>query len=86
MGAYLVLYPNVPIRSLVFLGFFVTFVDVSAKWLLGAWLVLQFFTNPASGVAWVAHVGGFVFGVAAGLLWRASSSPEPSQWRGGPAP
>ena len=81
MGAYLVLYPNVPIRSLLFLGFFVTFLDVQAKWLLGAWLVLQFFTNPAEGVAWVAHVGGFVFGVAAGLLWRATSSPRPTQWR-----
>lgn len=78
MGAYMVLYPNVPIRSLVFLGFFVTFVDVTAKWLLGAWLVLQFFTNPAEGVAWVAHVGGFVFGVAAGLLWRAASSGDPA--------
>ncbi len=81
MGAYLILYPNVPIRSLLFLGFFVTFVDIRAKWLLGAWLVLQFFTNPAEGVAWVAHVGGFVFGVAAGLLWRATSTPTPTQWR-----
>ena len=81
MGAYLVLYPNVPIRSLVFLGFFITFVDVRAKWLLGAWFVLQFFTNPAEGVAWVAHVGGFVFGVLAGLAWRATSRPEPPAWR-----
>ncbi|MDQ3574153.1 MAG: rhomboid family intramembrane serine protease [Actinomycetota bacterium] len=76
MGAYLVLFPNVLIRSLVFLLFFVTFVDVRAKWLLGAWFVLQFFTNPAEGVAWVAHVGGFVFGVVAGLIWKALSPPE----------
>ena len=81
MGAYLVLYPNVPIRSLVFLGFFATFVDVRAKWLLGAWFVLQFFTNPAEGVAWVAHVGGFVFGVVAGLAWRVSSGSGPPAWR-----
>jgi membrane associated rhomboid family serine protease len=77
MGAYLVLFPNVRIRSLIFIVFFVTFADLRAKWLLGAWFVLQFFTNPAEGVAWVAHVGGFVFGVLAGLVWRAMSPPEP---------
>ncbi len=77
MGAYLVLFPNVRIRSLIFIVFFVTFADLRAKWLLGAWFVLQFFTNPAEGVAWVAHVGGFVFGVLAGLAWRAMSPPEP---------
>ena len=76
MGAYLVLYPHVPIKTLVFLGFFITWVDISAKWLLGAWFVMQFFTNPAAGVAWVAHVGGFVFGVLAGLAWRSTSRPE----------
>ncbi|MGH9164704.1 MAG: rhomboid family intramembrane serine protease, partial [Acidimicrobiales bacterium] len=62
MGAYLVLYPNVRIRSLIILGFFVMFRDVAAKWLLGIWLVSQFFINPNEGVAWVAHIGGFVFG------------------------
>jgi membrane associated rhomboid family serine protease len=76
MGAYLVLFPNVRIRSLIFIVFFVTFADLRAKWLLGAWFVLQFFTNPAEGVAWVAHVGGFAFGVLAGLVWRAMSPPE----------
>jgi membrane associated rhomboid family serine protease len=81
MGAYLVLYPNVRIRSLIFLGFFFTFAEVKAKWLLGIYFVLQFFTDPAEGVAWVAHVGGFVFGVLAGLLWRATSRPEPTPWQ-----
>ncbi|MDP9070351.1 MAG: rhomboid family intramembrane serine protease [Actinomycetota bacterium] len=76
MGAYLVLWPNIRIHSLIFLGFFVFFRDVAAKWLLGIWFVLQFFTNPAEGVAWVAHVGGFLFGIAAGLVWRATLPPE----------
>ena len=76
MGAYLVLWPNVRIHSLIFLGFFVLFRDVQAKWLLGVWFVLQFFTNPAEGVAWVAHVGGFLFGLAAGLVWRSTTPPE----------
>ncbi len=83
MGAYLVLWPNIRIHSLIFLGFFVFFRDVQAKWLLGIWFVLQFFTNPAEGVAWVAHVGGFLFGIAAGLVWRAASPPERQElsWR-----
>ena len=81
MGAYLVLYPNVPIRSLIILGFFVLFRDISAKWLLGLWFVSQFFVNPADGVAWMAHVGGFVFGVVAGLILRATGEPEPTRYR-----
>jgi membrane associated rhomboid family serine protease len=89
MGMYLVLYPNVQIRSLILLGFIVLFRDISAKWLLGIWLVSQFFVNPNAGVAWMAHVGGFVFGVVAGLLLRATGEPEerrlpdpsPTPWR-----
>ena len=72
MGAYLVLFPNAPIKTLLTLGFFVLFRDVAAKWLLGFWFVSQFFISPNSGVAWAAHVGGFVFGVLAGLIWRAA--------------
>jgi membrane associated rhomboid family serine protease len=70
MGAYLVVFPNVRIHSLIFLGFFIFFREISAKWLLIIWFVTQFFTGPNSGVAWMAHVGGFVFGVAAGLVWK----------------
>lgn len=77
MGAYLVLFPNARIRTLLFLGIIVLFRDVPAKWLLGFWLVSQFFVNPNAGVAWVAHVGGFVFGVLAGLLWRGGAPRRP---------
>ena len=67
MGAYLVWHPNARINTLVMMVF-ITFVRVRAKWLLGFWLLLQFFTSDNSGVAWVAHVGGFVFGVLFGLV------------------
>ena len=76
MGAYLVLFPSVRIRTLLILGFFVLFRDISAKWLLGFWFVLQFFTGPNSGVAWMAHVGGFVFGLAVGLIYKAVARPQ----------
>jgi membrane associated rhomboid family serine protease len=71
MGAYLAWYPNHRIHTLFFF-FFIFFRDISAKWLLGIWFVTQFFDafNPNSGVAWGAHVGGFVFGVVGGLLLR----------------
>jgi membrane associated rhomboid family serine protease len=68
MGAYLVLFPNVRIRSLLL---FVV-ADVKAKWWLLAWLASQFVLNQ-DGVAWTAHVGGFAFGILAGLLARGLS-------------
>ena len=67
MGAYLVWFPHARIRTLV-VFFFITFMRVRAMWLLGFWFVLQFFTGNDSGVAWMAHVGGFVFGVVVGML------------------
>lgn len=75
MGAYLVLFPDVRIRSLIILIFLVFFRDIAAKWLLGFWFVSQFFTNPNAGVAWVAHVGGFVFGALVALLLRDRLRP-----------
>jgi len=68
MGAYLVLFPRVRIRTL-FIFIFIMFRDVEARWLLIIWFVSQFLI-PGAGVAWTAHVGGFVFGVLAGLVWR----------------
>jgi membrane associated rhomboid family serine protease len=78
MGAYLVLYPNVKIRSLILLGFILLFRDISAKWLLGLWFVSQFFIGPNSGVAAMAHIGGFVVGLLAGLVWRLTSRSSPT--------
>jgi membrane associated rhomboid family serine protease len=78
MGAYLVLFPNVRIRSLIIPFVVVLFRDIPAKWLLGFWFVLQFFTNPAEGVAWVAHVGGFLFGALVAYLLRDRLRPLPA--------
>ena len=82
MGAYLVWYPNAPISTLFWIILPWIF-DVSAKWLLAVWFVLQFFTVESAGIAWLAHVGGFVFGVAVGGLVRAArpSPAPPDQWR-----
>lgn len=66
MGAYLVWFPNAHVLTLVF--FIVA--HIRAKWLLGLWFVQQFFVNPNDGVAWMAHVGGFVVGALFALTRR----------------
>ena len=65
MGAYLVLYPRARVNTLVPLFIIWTVVRLSAWVVLGIWFVFQFFTSPDAGVAWMAHVGGFVFGAIA---------------------
>jgi membrane associated rhomboid family serine protease len=72
MGAYLVLFPNAPIFTYIFPIFF---FRIRAFILLIFWFLSQFFVNPASGVAWVAHVGGFTFGILVGLIWKSRSTP-----------
>ena len=75
MGAYVVLYPRVHVHMLVFLGFFVTTIAVPAVFMLGYWFVLQLLSGWLSdsaegGVAFWAHVGGFVAGAVLVLLFR----------------
>jgi membrane associated rhomboid family serine protease len=68
MGAYAVLYPRAPVHLLVFLGFYITRVVVPAVFMLGFWFLLQVLSGMAAysgtgGVAFWAHVGGFVAGI-----------------------
>ena len=75
MGAYLYLFPGARIRTLVFLGFFITMIWLPALLVIGFWFVIQLFQGLASlgvqtlgqqgGVAYFAHIGGFL----AGLVW-----------------
>ena len=81
MGAYLVWFPNKRVFTLFLLIVIPIFRSISAKWLLGFWFISQFFVNPNSGVAWAAHVGGFAFGVAVGLVVRSSRAVRKAAWR-----
>jgi len=85
MGAYLVKFPRARIVTLVFIVFFVTTVDIPSALLLLFWFGMQFLSGLGSlaqtdytggGVAWFAHVGGFVAGM---LLIRAF--PQKRRWR-----
>jgi membrane associated rhomboid family serine protease len=71
MGAYLVWFPDAPVRTAVLAFVIPLILRIRAKWVLIFWFLLQFLTSPNSGVAWAAHVGGFVFGALVGLLVRA---------------
>jgi membrane associated rhomboid family serine protease len=69
LGAYMLFFPSARVLTLVPLGF-LWFVEVPAVVFLGLWFVLQLLSGlgaaaAVSGVAWWAHVGGFVFGLAA---------------------
>ena len=64
MGAYLILYPNARVKTLVFIFIIITFVDIPAFIFLILWFVFQFFyAGSGSGIAWLAHVGGFIMGI-----------------------
>jgi membrane associated rhomboid family serine protease len=78
LGAYFVFYPGARITSLVFLGFFYQLLNVPAIVVLGYWFVLQLIDGWASlgvdnaqgGVAFFAHIGGFVAGMGVAALAR----------------
>ncbi|HXW96486.1 MAG TPA: rhomboid family intramembrane serine protease [Gemmatimonadales bacterium] len=81
MGAFLVTYPRDEIRSLLFLFFFVRVTYIPAALLVGVWFLMQLVSlgsltqQPSGGVAYAAHVAGFIFGsIAARFFERGESS------------
>jgi rhomboid family protein len=86
LGAYLLLYPRVRVHTLIFLGLFVTTVALPAYLMLGYWILLQVLSGlPAlagmesgGGVAFFAHIGGFVAGM---VLVHLFARPENLQRR-----
>jgi membrane associated rhomboid family serine protease len=89
LGGYIVLYPRARVLTLVFIIFFVTIVELPAVLLLGFWFLEQVafgaanFTNPTGGgggVAYFAHVGGFLFGLALIGLFAVHRRSEPPRF------
>lgn len=79
MGAFLITFPRDRIRTVVFLGWFVTISFVPAILLVGFWFIIQLFSEIGSlaqrqaggGVAYMAHIGGIVFGIAFARLFES---------------
>jgi len=69
LGGYALLYPRARVITLVFIIFFITVLELPALLVLGSWFVLQLIsagnsTAGGGGVAYFAHIGGFLFGLA----------------------
>jgi len=78
MGAFLITYPRDEIRTLLILGWFIQLTVLPAGLLIGLWFVIQLFSQigsvanvQAGGVAYMAHVGGFIFGAVAARLFES---------------
>jgi membrane associated rhomboid family serine protease len=89
LGGYVMLYPRARVVTFVAIPLLWNFIDIPAWIFLGIWFLSQFLISAGSGVAWMAHVGGFLAGV--GLI-RLLSGPRkrtpveaeylpPGRWR-----
>ncbi len=87
MGAYFVLYPHSRVLTLIPFIIFFDIVEIPAIFLLGFWFVMQLFSAGAiavtantggGGVAFMAHVAGFVMGVVGVFVFRRKQQPD--QW------
>jgi len=86
MGAFLITYPRDQIRTVLLLGIFTRITMVPAALLIGLWFVIQLFNGVGAvadvqtgGVAYMAHVGGFLFGVATGRWFERAM--RAAAWR-----
>lgn len=71
MGAYMVFYPKARVKTLVIIIIFITIIDIPAVFFLLLWFFMQFLNGAGAGhggVAWWAHIGGFI----AGLLYAVT--------------
>jgi membrane associated rhomboid family serine protease len=76
LGAYILLFPSATVHTILILGFFVTVVKIPALIVIGFWAIIQFVSGLLStglghkgGVAWFAHIGGFLIGLLTIKLW-----------------
>jgi rhomboid family protein len=85
LGAYLLLFPYATVLTLVTFGFFIRFVHVPVIIVLGFWIVVQFMNGllalgsgpgAGGGVAWFAHIGGFVAGMMLLFVFRPRRPPR----------
>ena len=77
MGAFLVTYPRDEIRALLLFGWWTRITFIPAALLIGLWFVIQLFnqvgavaTVETGGVAYAAHIGGFIFGIVTGRMFE----------------
>ena len=79
LGAYLINYPNARVLVLIPFGFFSQLLKIRALYVLGFWFVLQFInsflsTSSGGGVAYAAHIGGFISGLILILFFNKKNT------------
>ena len=72
LGAYLINHPNARVLVLIPFGFFSQLIKIKALYVLGFWFILQFISS-GGGVAYAAHIGGFVSGMILILFFNAKT-------------
>ena len=75
LGAYLINHPNARVLVLIPLGFFTQLIKIRALYVLGFWFVLQFISS-GGGIAYAAHIGGFVSGIVLILFFNKKSKKK----------
>jgi membrane associated rhomboid family serine protease len=87
LGGYILLYPRARVLTVIFIIIFFTLVEIPAVFVLGFWFVEQILfgaydlsdpTGGGGGVAYFAHIGGFVFGLAAIRLFATRIKRTPT--------
>ena len=78
LGAYLINYPNARVLVLIPFGFFSQLIKIKALYVLGFWFILQFInsflsSSSGGGVAYAAHIGGFITGLVLILFFNRTS-------------
>ena len=78
LGAYLINYPKTKVLVLIPFGFFSQLIKIRALYVLGFWFILQFInsfmsSSSGGGVAYAAHIGGFVSGLILILFFNKST-------------
>ena len=85
LGAYVLLYPRAQVHTLIFLGFFVQVVKLPALIVIGFWAIIQIASgllegSSGGGIAWFAHVGGFIFGLSAARIFVRDKYRRRIRW------
>ena len=81
MGAYLVMFPRAKVLTMIF-AFFITTVRIPAIAFIPFWFILQVIyalIGVPGGVAYLAHIGGFIIGLGTGYVWRLFIGQSPVQ-------
>jgi len=93
MGAYMLFYPRARVTTLIFIFYFIHFVEIPAMFFLGFWFFIQLLSGVGGllagagrvgGVAWWAHIGGFAAGAGVAKLMKSTAYrgyPSPSDYR-----